>query len=125
MIYGIGVDIIEVARIADAVTRHGKRFLARVFTTGELAGCGEGEPSRSQRLAARFAAKEAALKALGTGLRGVTWLDVEVVKDEQGKPSLQLYGRLREIAAAAGVTTLHVSLSHCREYAMAQVVAVQ
>jgi holo-[acyl-carrier protein] synthase len=123
MIAGIGVDIIEVERIAQALDRHGERFAARVFTPGELAECWPSEQQRCRRLAARFAAKEAALKALGIGLRGVSWQEIDVVKDELGKPSLRLTGRLADIAAKQGITAMHLSLSHCKEYAMAQVVA--
>lgn len=125
MITGIGVDIIEVERIARALERHPERFLRRVFTPGEIADCQSGTENQHRRLAARFAAKEAALKAIGTGLRNVKWTDVSVVKDPLGKPSLQLGGRLAEIAQAQGITTFHLSLSHCKEYAMAQVVAVR
>jgi holo-[acyl-carrier protein] synthase len=125
LIAGIGCDIVEVERIAQALTRHADRFLQRVFTPGEIAECWPSEQQRSRRLAARFAAKEAALKALGTGLRGMSWLEIEVVKDEWGKPLLQLTGRAADTAAKQGVTELHLSLSHCKEYAMAQVVAVR
>lgn len=123
MIAGIGVDIIEVDRIARALERHGERFAVRLFAPGEMAECWPSEQQRCRRLAARFAAKEAALKALGIGLRGVSWLEIEVVKDDLGKPSLRLTGRLAEIAATQGITAMHLSLSHCKEYAMAQVVA--
>lgn len=123
MIAGIGVDIIEVERIEQALSRHADHFLERVFTPGEIRDCWPSEQQRCRRLAARFAAKEAALKALGIGLRGVTWQDIEVVKDELGKPSLRLTGRLAEIAAAQGIAAMHLTLSHCKEYAMAQVVA--
>jgi holo-[acyl-carrier protein] synthase len=128
VIAGIGVDIIEVERIARALERRAERFLERLFTPGEIADCtGEGaDPGhRARRLAARFAAKEAALKALGIGLRAVKWTDCEVVKDPLGKPLLKVHGRLAEIAAQQGVAEFHVSLSHCKEYAVAQVVAVR
>ncbi len=124
MILGTGVDIIEVSRIEQTLQRHADRFLARMFTPGEVAYCGAGE-HRVRRLAARFAAKEAVLKALGTGLREVKWTDIEVINDPLGKPSIRLGGRLAEIAREQGVTKLHVSLSHCKEYALAQVVAVK
>lgn len=125
MIAGIGVDIIEVDRIARAVQRQGDRFLQRVFTPDEIAYCCSGEPQRFRRLAARFAAKEAALKALGIGLRQVKWTDMEIVRDSLGKPALRLTGRLAEICQAQGIAQLHLSLSHCKEYAIAQVVAVR
>lgn len=125
MIAGTGVDIIEVERIARALERHPERFLHRVFTPGEIADCWPGEQHRTRRLAARFAAKEATLKALGIGLRGVNWTDIEVVKDSLGKPELRLTGRLAVLAAEQGISGLHLSLSHCKEYALAQVVAVR
>lgn len=123
MIVGIGVDIIEVERIEKALSRHPERFLHRVFTAGEIAECWTGESHRFRRLAARYAAKEATLKALGTGLRAGKWVEVEVVKDPLGKPLLRLCGRLAEVAAQQGITAFHLSLSHCKAYAMAQVVA--
>ena len=125
MIAGIGVDIIEVARIAQALDRHADRFLHRMFTPQEIEYCLRGESHRTRRLAARFAAKEAALKALGLGLRSVRWTDVEVVRGELGQPSLRLHGRLAEVARELGVSQFHLSLSHCKDYAMAQVVAVK
>ncbi len=125
MIAGIGVDIIEVARIEQALTRRPERFLRRVFTPGEIEDCWPSQTQRYRRLAARYAAKEAALKALGTGLRNLNWTEIEVVRDRLGKPSLRLTGRAAELAAELGVTALHLSLSHCKEYAIAQVVAVR
>jgi holo-[acyl-carrier protein] synthase len=125
VILGTGVDIIEVARIEQALARHGARFLHRVFTPGEIAYCGTSESHRSRRLAARFAAKEATLKAFGLGLRDVTWLDIEVTRDDLGKPAIRLSGRLKQIAEAQGVARLHLSLSHSKDYAIAQVVAEQ
>lgn len=124
MIAGTGIDIIEVVRIEQALERHAERFLARLFTPGEIAYCGGGQ-QRIRRLAARFAAKEAVLKALGTGLREVKWTDMEIVNDALGKPSVRLSGRLAEIAGEQGITEFHLSLSHCTEYAVAQVVAVK
>lgn len=125
MIIGIGVDIIEVERIEEALRRRPDRFVVRLFTPGEIAYCETSESHRSRRLAARFAAKEATLKAFGLGLRDVKWTDMEVVHDALGKPSLRLTGRLAEVAAERGVARLHLSLSHCKEYAIAQVVAEQ
>lgn len=122
MIAGTGVDIIEVERMAQAVRRHGDRLLTRLFTPGELAYAARSEANRMRRLAARFAAKEAALKAFGTGLRGVRWVDIEVVHDDLGRPSLRLSGAVAARAAEMAIVRLHLSLSHCKEYAMAQVV---
>ncbi|MFZ5818138.1 MAG: holo-ACP synthase [Bacillota bacterium] len=123
MIAGTGVDIIEVERIDQALRRHGDRFLRRVFTPGEIAYCEASDSHRCRRLAARYAAKEAALKAFGLGLREVKWTDIEVIRDDLGRPALRLAGRLAEIAAQQGIARLHLSLSHCKEYAIAQVVA--
>ena len=114
-----GVDIIEIARIAGVLSRYGHRFLGRVYTPGEIAYC-RGRPAN---LAARFAAKEAAMKALGTGIRGVSWQDIEVVRAESGAPSLRLRGRAKIRAARLGIQQMALSLSHSREYAMAMVVA--
>lgn len=126
-----GVDLVEVDRIAQAVTRWGHRFLERVFTSGELRDAG----GRIASLAARFAAKEAAAKALGAGLRGlgapsgatpvpVGWHEIEVVRLPTGQPSLQLHGRAGERAAALGWHSISISLSHTRANAMASVVAL-
>lgn len=125
MIAGTGIDIVEVHRIDQALRRHGDRFLHRVFTPGEIAYCSTSDSHRSQRLAARFAAKEATLKAFGLGLRDVKWTDIEVVRDPLGKPALNLSGRLKQLAEERGIARLHLSLSHSKDYAIAQVVAEQ
>lgn len=114
-----GVDLIEVARIRWAVERHGERFLARIYTARERADCEGRYPS----LAARFAAKEAAAKALGTGIGRVRWVDIEIMMDEGRCPSLALHGAAAEVAGELGLTEWAVSLSHTREYAVAVVVA--
>ncbi len=120
-IQGIGIDIIEVERIRQLSLRWGSRFEQRVYTAQELAYCGE-TSSRYGRLAARFAAKEATLKALGTGLTvGMYWQDVEICADTAGKPSLILHGKVRQYASEIGVISSYVSLSHAIEYAIAQV----
>lgn len=122
MIVGTGVDITETARIEQALQRHGERFSKRLYTPQEIAYC-EQFKNRAERFAARFAAKEAAFKALGTGWReGVRWLDVEVTHQPSGKPELVLTGRAAEIARALGVTRTAVSLSHSNHYAIAQVI---
>lgn len=122
MIIGIGVDLVETPRIARAVERHASRFLKRLFTQGEIAYC-EKFKNQAERFAARFAAKEAAFKALGTGWReGVRWLDVEVTHLPSGKPKLVLSGRAKELATQLGVTRIAVSLSHADRYVVAQVV---
>jgi len=122
MIVGTGVDITETARIEQALQRHGERFSKRLYTPQEIAYC-EQFKNRAERFAARFAAKEAAFKALGTGWReGVRWLDVEVRHQPSGKPELVLTGRAAETARALGVTRTAVSLSHSNRYAIAQVI---
>ena len=114
-----GVDIIEISRVGQVLERYGRRFLERVFTPDEIAYC-RGRPAN---LAARFAAKEATMKALGTGVRGVGWKDVEVVRHESGAPSIRLQGRAKIRAERLGVGEIVLSISHSREYAVAFVVA--
>ena len=122
MIVGTGVDITEVARIKAAVERFGERFLTRVFTPEEVRYC-TSKPNADERLAARFAAKEAGMKAVGTGWRrGVSWRDVEVVRQPGGRPSLRLSGKLAEFAARLGCKQTHLSLSHTAEQAIAFVI---
>lgn len=123
MIVGIGVDIMQVDRIRRAVDRHGERFLRRIYTPEEIRYCRDG-PHPFQRFATRFAAKEAVLKALGVGWqRGTTFRDVVVKMDDLGAPSVELTGRSEQIAAEKGVHTIHLSLSHDHQYAVAQAVA--
>lgn len=120
-IQGIGIDIIEVERIKRLSLKWGSRFENRVYTPRELDYCGS-TPTRYGRLAARFAAKEATLKALGTGLTvGMNWQDVEICADSVGKPSLILHGKVRQRASAIGIVSTFVSLSHTAAYAVAQV----
>ena len=114
-----GVDFTEIERVAGVLDRYGERFLRRVFTPGEIAYC----RGRAPNLAARFAAKEAVMKCLGTGFRGVGWRDVEVVRAPSGAPSARLHGRARRRAERLGVTEIAISLSHSREYAMVVAVA--
>ncbi len=122
MIIGTGIDIIEVARVAASIERFGSRFLGRVFTPAEIRYC-DSKQNRAERYAARFAAKEAALKAIGTGWRlGVSWQDVEVAREPSGRPTLHFSGRAGEFAAGLGVKRAVVSLSHTREQAIAQVI---
>ena len=115
----VGVDIIEIERIEAVWRRHGERFLRRVYTPAERAYC----RGRVPELAARFAAKEAVSKALGTGLRGIAWKEMEILGDERGKPLVDLHGRARARAEELGLSDFAVSLSHSRDYAVAFVVA--
>jgi holo-[acyl-carrier protein] synthase len=116
-----GVDIIEISRVRRVLDKYGQRFLSRVYTQGEIDYC----RGRAPNLAARFAAKEAAMKALGTGVRGVGWKDIEVVRQESGAPSIKLHGRAQARAKRLGVLDISLSLSHSQEYAVAFVVIQQ
>ncbi len=122
MIIGLGVDLCNVARLAALRARYGRRFLNRVFTTGEQTRCGEG-PVADERYAARFAAKEAFMKAVGTGWsQGLTFRDIEVCNAESGQPQLILTGQAATLLTKLGVTSLHLSLSHERDAAVAFVI---
>src|SRR5438093_9489666 len=114
----IGVDIIEIERIERALKRWGNRFLTRVYTPLEVAFC----RGRSSELAARFAAKEAVMKALGTGARGLAWREIEVLPNHRGKPLVYLHGRASARAERIRLTALDISMSHSREFAVAFVV---
>ena len=114
-----GVDIIEIHRIKDVASRYGQRFLRRIYTDGEIAYC----RGRAPQLASRFAAKEATMKALGTGVRGVRWRDIEVVRKRGQAPTVLLHGTARARAERLGIQHLALSLSHSQEYAVAFVVA--
>ena len=122
MIVGMGVDMAEVERVRAAMERHGERFLRRVFTPAEIAYCRRFKNSH-ERFAARFAAKEAAMKALGTGWRrGVSWQDFELTNLPSGKPCLRLSGRALEICHSLGGSRVLVSLTHTGAHALAQVI---
>ena len=113
-----GVDIIEISRIARTLERYGERFLLRIYTSGELEYC-RGRPSK---LASRFAAKEATMKALGTGVRGVGWKDIEVTRAPSGAPGILLHGRAKSRAERLGVLEISISMSDSRDNAVAFVV---
>ena len=122
MIIGMGIDVAEVKRIASVIETQKERFLRRVYTLDEVAYC-EQFKNRFERYAGRFAAKEAAMKALGTGWsRGVRWVDLEVVRQRGGRPTLALKGEARKIAEALGVKNIAVSITHTSEQAIAQVI---
>lgn len=123
MIVGVGVDLVAIGRIRRMLARWQERFLRRVFTPHEL-GYALGRRDPAEHLAARFAAKEATLKALGTGLSmGVRWREMEVRRARGARPTLALSGRVRALADARGVRAWHVSLTHDGDYALAQVIA--
>jgi holo-[acyl-carrier protein] synthase len=122
VIVGLGLDIAEIDRIEAAIARHGAAFLERLFTPGEVAYC-ERYKNKFERYAGRFAAKEAAMKALGTGWSGgVRWRDIEVIRDPSGKPSLHLAGVARQLADSLGVKNISLTITHSGNLALAQVV---
>ena len=123
MIVGVGTDLIEIARVAHSIERFGRQFLERIYTPGEIAYC-QARKGAAESFAARFAAKEAGAKALGTGIsRGVGWREFEVTRERGRAPQLVLHGRAAEIAAQQRITRLSLSLTHSREMAMAIVLA--
>ena len=122
MVIGLGTDLIEVERIERSLARFGEHFLRRVYTPGEIAYCHARQKTAAESFAARFAAKEAGAKALGTGIsRGVGWQELEVQRARGHAPQLILHGRAAEIAAALGIERLSLSLTHTRGLAMAVV----
>ena len=113
-----GIDIIEIYRIRDVVNKYGDRFLNRIYTTKELDYC----RGRAPQLASRFAAKEAVMKALGTGTRGVSWKDIEIIRYPGNAPIVNLHSSALKRAKQIGLNHLAISLSHSKEYAVASVV---
>jgi holo-[acyl-carrier protein] synthase len=121
-IIGIGYDMVEVSRIETVLSRWGKRFEKRVFTSWELSYC-KSKKNCFQRLACRFAAKEAVLKALGIGWRfGVKWTDIEVTNDSLGKPIISLKGKAEEVSVKLGVGKIFVSMTNTKDYGAAQII---
>jgi holo-[acyl-carrier protein] synthase len=122
VIISIGIDIIEVSRVRETIART-PRFVERVFTDAERAYCESRGAASAQHYAARFAAKEAALKALQTGWSGgISWQDVEVSAKESGAPVVLFHGRALELFARRGATTAHISIAHTSEHAIAEVI---
>jgi holo-[acyl-carrier protein] synthase len=122
MVIGIGTDLIETKRVQESIERLGQRFLERIFTAGEIEYCLRKKKNSAESFAARFAAKEAGAKALGTGIsRGVSWQELEVKREAGGRPTLHLSGRAAELGAAMGVRRIHLSLTHSRDMALAVV----
>jgi holo-[acyl-carrier protein] synthase len=122
LIVGMGVDIAEVDRIQAAIERHGEPFLRRIYTAAEREYC-EQFKNKYERYAGRFAAKEAAMKALGTGWRrGVRWVDFEVVRESGGRPTIRLDGEAAKIASQIGVQRVSLSITHTAAQALAQVI---
>ncbi|MBF6599725.1 MAG: holo-ACP synthase [Dehalococcoidia bacterium] len=118
MQYAVGIDAIEIGRVRKVLARHPQRFLRRVYTREEVAFC----RGRVPELAARFAAKEAVMKALGTGARGIAWREIEILPDQRGKPLVYLHGQAQRRADAIGLRGVDVSLTHSLELAIAAVV---
>jgi holo-[acyl-carrier protein] synthase len=122
MIVGTGIDLAEIGRIEQSIQRYGDRFIDRIFTAAEREYCMR-KRNFAESFAARFAAKEAAAKALGTGIsRGVTWLEIEVVRLPGGRPTLQFHGRAAQFAARLGATRNALSITHTGQLAMASVI---
>jgi len=122
MIIGLGVDVTKIDRIEAAMERRGRAFLERIFTPSEIAYC-QSHRHSAERFAGRFAAKEAAMKALGTGWsRGVRWIDIEVVRERSGKPTLRLAGAACEIASGLGVKNIALTITHDGNTALALVI---
>ena len=123
-VIGIGTDITECLRITQMIERHGEIFITRVYTPHEIEYCSS-RKSSTQHYAGRWAAKEAVLKALGTGwIRGITWRDVEVRNRQGGKPTIALAGGAREICEKLGIGEMQISISHCRSHATAFAIAL-
>ena len=121
MIFGIGTDIIEIKRVKRAISRS-PRFLERIFTENELKYYRE-KNMNAQHIAGGFSAKEAVLKALGTGLRGFRWKDIEVLRDSMGKPVVRFSGNVKQFAEDNGIGAIHVTISHSKDFAAATAVA--
>jgi len=123
MIHGLGVDLVEIARIERTLEKYGAHFESKYFTEGEIAFC-RSRPDPAMHFAARFAVKEAVLKCLGLGLgQGVALRDIEVAHDEGGRPLCRLLGEGREVFERLGLSAIHVSISHEKKYAVAQAIA--
>ena len=115
-----GVDLIEISRIEEVISRHGRHYLERIYTPAELEQCGR----RTESLAGRFAAKEAAVKALGRGIGEIAWKDVEILGDDQNAPAVALYGAAKQRADELGLVAWSVSISHSQSHSVAVVVAI-
>jgi len=124
-IIGIGTDITECLRIAQMIERHGELFITRVYTPGEIQYC-QNRKQATQHFAGRWAAKEAVLKAVGTGWRrGISWRDVEIRNERGGKPVVALHGGVRDVAEELGIGQILISISHCRSHATAYALAIE
>ncbi len=119
-----GIDVVECSRLEEAISRHGEKFLHRVFTEAELAYC-QGRKRKIEHLSGRFAAKEAIFKVLGTGwAKGISWTDAEICNDEAGRPYVVLSGRCKEIAETLGLAKILISITHTSSAAMASAIGL-
>jgi holo-[acyl-carrier protein] synthase len=122
MIVGTGIDIAEVDRIANSIQRFGRRFVERIFTPDEIRYC-ESKANKAERYAGRFAAKEAGMKAIGTGWNhGVRWRDIEVQRAPRSRPTIVFHGKAQEFFQKLGAARAHLSITHTKDSAMAQVI---
>ena len=122
LIIGCGIDLVKIERIEKIIKRRGNNFNSRIFTPPERDYCEKKKGNKYQSYAGKFAAKEALLKALGLGLREVNWKEIEIKNDELGQPIIDISGKLKKIALAKGVSKYFISISHTKEYAIAQVI---
>ena len=122
LIVGCGIDLIKIERIEKIVKNWGDNFTSRVFTLLEREYCEKKKGNKYQSYAGRFAAKEALLKALGLGLRGANWKEIEIKNDELGQPIINASGKLKNIVSAKGISKCFISISHTKDYAVAQVI---
>jgi len=122
LIIGCGIDLVKIERIEKIIKRWGNNFNSRIFTPLERDYCEKKKGNKFQSYAGKFAAKEAFFKALGLGLRGVNWKDIEIKNDELGQPIIDISGKIKKIALAKGVSKYFITISHTKEYAIAQVI---
>jgi len=122
LIIGCGIDLVKIERIEKVIKKWGDNFTFRIFTLLEREYCEKKKSNKFQSYAGKFAAKEAFLKALGLGLRGVNWKDIEIKNDELGQPIIDISGKRKKIALAKGVSKYFITISHTKEYAIAQVI---
>lgn len=121
MILGTGIDIVKISRIKNLIEKYGERFLKKIYTEAEIKYCQQ-KINSAPSFAARFAAKEAVLKALGTGMRNNSWQDIEVLNDDLGKPEISLSDKTAAKAEKLGVGSIFLSISHEKEYSIAQII---
>ena len=122
MIIGCGIDLVKIERLEKIIKKWGDNFIFRIFTSLEKEYCEKKKGNKYQSYAGKFAAKEALLKALGLGLRKANWKDIEIKNDKLGQPIIETSGKLKNIASAKGISKYFISISHTKEYAIAQVI---